>query len=80
MILFYPDNRFAINTDQTSCFEFPETNGGCNTNGCDDTKATELCKDLDGYPTDSRVAIKDLNMVSEIDIYIHICIHMYLVD
>ena len=57
------DNRFAFTEDQTRCFEFPETNGDCGTNGCNNKKGTELCKDLDGYPADSSAVLKNEKMV-----------------
>ena len=65
-------NRFALDADQTSCFEFPETNGDCDSNGCDYKKGAKLCQGLDGFPTVSSLAMKNEKMVRKlIDLFVY---------
>ena len=61
-------NRFALNADQTSCFEFPETNGDCDISGCDYKRGAKLCQGLDGFPAVSSVAMENEKMVRELEL------------
>ena len=63
LFVLFLDNRFALDPDQKKCFEFPETNGDCDANGCKYRDGVNLCSDLDGYPADSSDAIANENMV-----------------
>ena len=63
LFVLFLDNRFALDPDQNKCFEFPETNGDCDANGCKYKDGVELCSDLDGYPADSGDAMANEKMV-----------------